>query len=78
MTQPPPSLERSIRTDWRSIHGNPVGQQTEHRKSRYETSANRPVGLLIPPPLSHLIGGVPLNQQREEDVSVRYTRHSDE
>jgi len=78
VTESPPGAERFLGSDGYSVHRNPVSQQAEHRKTTYEAGANSSVRLLILPPLDRLIGGVPLNQQRKEDVSVRYTHHSDE
>ena len=73
-----PSAQGFIWADRGAIHGDSVGQQTENRKPCYETGPYRGIRLLVPPSLGDLIGRVALNQQREEDVSVRDTRHSGE
>ena len=73
-----PSLQGIVRSDGRAVHGDSVGQQSEDRKTCRKTGSHSRIRLLIPPSLRNFIGRMALNQQREEDVSVRYTRHSDE
>ena len=76
VTESMPSIERYVGLDRRSVHGNPVCQETKHGKSRQEAGSDRSIGLFVPPRLRDLVGCVTLNQQGEEDVSVRDTRHS--
>jgi hypothetical protein len=71
----PPSFEGFVRRNGRAIHRDPIGQQTQDRKTRQEAGPDSSVRLLLPPTLSHFVRDMALNQQREEDVSVRDTRH---
>jgi len=71
----PPRLQGLVRRNRHTIHRNFVGQQTQDREARQETGPYGSIRLFFPPASRHVVRGVALNEQREENVSVGYTRH---
>ena len=70
-----PGFQGIVRSDRRAMHGNSVGQQSEDRKTCQKAGSHSPIRPFIPPSFGDFMGRMALNQQRKEDVSVRYTRH---
>ncbi|MEA3160549.1 MAG: hypothetical protein QOD95_2097 [Gammaproteobacteria bacterium] len=70
-----PSLHGFVRRNRHPIHRDFVGQQTQDREAGQETGPDSSVRLLFPPASRNLVRSVALNKQREENISVRDTRH---
>lgn len=65
-----PGRQSFFRLDRIAVHGNPVAQQAQHRKTREKASAHSPVRLLLPPLHCHLVRRVPESQRGEHDTYV--------
>jgi len=71
----PPSLQCFVRRNRHTIHRDFVGQLTQDREAGQETGPDSSVRLLFPPASRTVVRSVALDKQREENISVRDTRH---
>jgi hypothetical protein len=70
-----PGMQRNLRCRWSAIHCNAIGQKTQHSQAGQQAQTDTVVGSLLPPASRGLMRDVTIYKQREEDVSVRDTRH---